>query len=326
VPPLLTRRAFLSTAAAVASTAAAGCGVLGPKRANTPYLFGLHVGQNGLFDKLHRAEGQANRRADVVLMFAKIHEPFPDTLHYLYDQGYTVALCLEIWDGGQLINPTYGLAAIARGDHDADLRRWLTELGTLPRPVHLRTLHEFNGNWYPWCVFTEGNRVTEFLPAWRHVASLARQTAGDQIRLQLCFNRQNGYDPRKGTEYPGTASLFFPGRRYVDELVLNAYNRPTYERSHSFATLVERYYRELRDLRSGLPLWIGETASTEKFGDKPQWTDHMLQNVLVDYPVSCMTWFNENLRISGEPHRDWKFDTTPASLDAFRRGIRPKKT
>ena len=300
---------------------AAGCsrGDSDAPKISTPYLWGLHVDESRLFGNLHAAEHQLNRRADVVLIFRSIaHQP-TDVLAKLQDAGYEVALTLEFWDGSGTDWRPWTLRSIANGDHDAALKAWLTAIAALPRPVHLRPLHEFNGNWYPWCVYTPGNDLSSFHAAWRHVAAMSRSIARDKARLQLCFNRQNGYEGDH--ELPGKASDFYPGDDVVDELVINGYNRPGKRTSKPFADIFGGYYAQLRALRPHLPLWIGEIASTEQFGDKPDWIRDAFRQVLTRYPVACLTWFDETVAVHGEPLRDWKFDTTPTSLQAMREAV-----
>jgi Glycosyl hydrolase family 26 len=325
-PRPYSRREALRVGAAVAAGIGLGPLIAGCDRKDssapkvtTPYLWGLHVDEERLFSNLRAAERQVNRRADVVLIFRSVSRPPTDILTRLQNSGYQVALTLEFWDGiGGDWRP-WSLPSIARGDHDAALESWLTAMAKLPTAIHLRPLHEFNGNWYPWGVYSSGNSVESFHAAWRRIARAARRIAGDKVRLQLCFNRQNGWDGFR--ELPGTARDFYPGDDVVDELVINGYNRPTKTTSKSFAEIFHRYYSELRTLRPDLPLWVGETASSEKFGDKPEWIEDMFRQVLTRYPVACLTWFNETLTIPGEPQRDWKFDSTPESLAAMRDGL-----
>lgn len=291
-----------------------------PPAIKTPYLFGLHVDEARLFDNLHTAEHQAGRRADVVLIFRSVANPPTQTVAKLQAAGYRVALTLQFWDGRSNDWTAWSLASIAAGRHDAALHRWLTMIAQLDQPVHLRPLHEFNGDWYPWGIYRPDNDLAAFHAAWRHIATTARQVAGSKARLQLCINRLNAY--LGGREAPGDARTFYPGDDVVDELVINGYNRPTHSRSAPFDQIFHRYYTQLRTLRPDAPLWIGETACTEAFHNKARWIEEMFRHVLTDYPVTCLTWFDETLHIPGEPTRDWRFDTSPTALAAFRHGVR----
>ncbi|MFE4653576.1 glycoside hydrolase family 26 protein [Streptomyces sp. NPDC056707] len=317
----LPRRVALRTAAALAgATALASCGIVGPPQIRTPYRFGLHVEQNDVVNKLRHAEISADRKADVLLYFAKIGEEVPDVLEYLVGEGYDLAVCLEFWEGHDRADPHFSLASIVRGDHDSELRRWLSRLARLPAPVRLRPLHEFNGDWYPWGIFAPSNVADHFIPAWRHVAGIARRICGDRVLLQLCYSRT---DPVASAGWTATgAARLFPGRDVVDELAVNGYNRPRYHASLSFSSIFEPYYRRLRTLHPTLPLWIGETACTERFHDKASWIAEMFTAVHTSLPVACLTWFHESREIPGEPLRDWAFTTSAAAEKAFQKGVR----
>jgi hypothetical protein len=298
------------------------CSVLRPRAATK---LGIHVNEARLYEGLAAAELEVGQRMGVVLLFGKIGEPVDGDessaarAGRLLSAGYEVALTLEFWDGGDVHDPAYSLASIAAGDHDEAYTRWLTAIRDLPAPIHLRPLHEFNGDWYPWCAFSPPNTLADLAPAWRHLAEMARDIAGHKAILQLCYTRENSQGQ------PNPAADFYPGDRYVDELVINGYNRPENSWA-SYAAIMGPFYRQLTALRPHLPLWIGETASTEHGGNKAAWIRHMFHTVLTDQPVACLTWFDEYLTAPGQPDRDWPFDTTHASQRAFRAGVHERAT
>jgi Glycosyl hydrolase family 26 len=315
------RRAMLRGAlAAGLATALVSCGGASesrPRRLRTPYRFGLHVDERNLDANLARAEELAKRKADVVLVFAKLDDPIRGRIRQLMQAGYEVALTLEWWDdSGQPHDRAYRLREIAAGRHDAAFDRWLREFRDLPRPIHLRPLHEFNGDWYPWGVYGPHNRPADFIPAWRHLTRHARAVAGDRVLLQLCCNRLHA----QGKQDP--LARFYPGDEYVDEFVINGYMRPGKRRWEPFVEIIGPFYEQLRAINPSKPLWIGETACTEQGGDKAAWITQMFQAVLSTHPVACLTWFNESVKVAGEPDRDWPFDTSLSALQAFQEGVR----
>jgi hypothetical protein len=318
-PGTVSRRTALSLLAVLPLGLGAlqGCSLLRPR---TGIKLGIHVDEAGLYEGLAGAELQVGRRMDVVLLFGKVTEPTegessgPARAARLQSAGYEVALTLEFWDGGELHNPAFSLTSIAAGHHDEAYARWLRALRDLPEPIHLRPLHEFNGDWYPWCTFSPPNTIADLAPAWRHIASMARDLAGDKVILQLCYNRLSAH------ERPNPVVDFYPGDRYVDELVINGYNHRE-NPWESYAAIIGPFYRQLKAFRPHLPLWIGETASTEHGGDKATWITNMFRTVLTDQPVACLTWFDEYVTHPGEADRDWPFDSSPASLAAFRAGV-----
>lgn len=290
----------------------------GPQRmARPPFLFGLHV-PGVSTATLGAAEAQAGRQADVVLVFSRIGTPGVGTIAALQRAGYEVVLCLEWWDARKAPNDTrFGLAEIAKGTHDAAADAWWPLLASLPRPIHLRPLHEGNGNWYPWGAYNKAvNRPEQYAPAFRRIAERAWAVAGrDQIKMQWCVNRLGSHPA--GVPFAST----YPGADVVDELVVNGYNRPEKSASTSFEGIFRPAYDELKAIDADKPFWVGETAATEVRGDKPEWIAGMFKTLRTSMVIDVVTWFHSLLRPPGEPVRDWPFDTTPASLDAFRRGI-----
>ena len=119
-------------------------------------------------------------------VFARITEPVTDVVPALVDAGYEVALCLEWWAGGSSARDgRYSLREIAAGRHDDDAVRWFRSLRGLPRPVHVRPLHEGNGDWYPWGVFNGVNAVHDYVPAFRHVVVYTGETSPSAVSRML---------------------------------------------------------------------------------------------------------------------------------------------
>jgi Glycosyl hydrolase family 26 len=328
---MVTRRSFIGGALAapvVASTAGVvlrgdtPAGAASPyspseeRMEHPPFLFGLHAPRDILASRLRTREQQLGRAADVVLVFARITEPVNDIVPALLDAGYEVALCLEWWGpAGGAHDPDYSLKEIASGRHDDNAIRWFRSLRDLPRPVHVRPLHEGNGDWYPWGVFSGGNQIRDYVPAFRHVVRLLWDHADGRGRVQWCVNRMNGRERNE------PVSAIYPGDDWVHELAVNGYNRPTYSTSTSFADVIRPNYRALKDISTSKPFWIGETASTEKYGDKARWIREMFETVRREMVVDCLTWFDNRLAPRNEPVRDWNLDSSGAALDAFKRGI-----
>lgn len=321
------RRGFVR--AAVAAPLAAGA-LLRPGRAaaaapgaqtvarmaQAPFLYGLAVPQSAMAVHLPARERQLGRAADVVLVFARISEQPSDLVASLMDAGYEVALCLEWWDASAgPADPRFSLREIASGAHDEAAVRWFRAFRDLPRPVHLRPLHEANGDWYPWGVFSGVNAVADFVPAFRHVVRLLWDNAGGRARVQWCVNRKNG------RERPEPVAALYPGDDWVNELVVNGYNRPEFTRSTPFAEVFEPHYRAVKELSVHKPFWVGETACTERFGDKARWIREMFATVRTSMVVDCITWFDIRKEPPGEPVRDWELDSSPEALAAFRRGL-----
>jgi hypothetical protein len=284
-----------------------------PRMGQAPFLFGLAEPYASLATSLSGREAQLGRAADVVVVYGLVTNPVLPVLPGLLQAGYEVVLCLEFRANTSTNDPAFSLTQIAAGAHDANAVRWFDYLATMPRPVHLRMLHEGNGDWYPWGTYSGTNTVAGYAPAFRHLVTLARSRAASRCIFQFCLSRKNGKDRLD------PVSAFYPGDDVVDEMVVNGYNRPEYTAPLRFADVFAPNYQAMKQLNATKPFWVGETASTEKFGNKSAWITDMMTTVRTSMVVDCLTWFD--IYIAGTPPRDWPLDTSAAALAAFRTGI-----
>ncbi|MFN0029486.1 MAG: glycoside hydrolase family 26 protein [Acidimicrobiales bacterium] len=280
-----------------------------------PFLLGFLHPSTNLLTTLAATEANVGRQADVVLTFATLDGALHPDIPALLDAGYEVVVCLEWWDNSRRISDTrFTLAEIARGAHDAAAARFWRAIAALPRPVHLRPLHEGNGDWYPWGAYNPLCRSVDYIPAYRRIVSQAWDIAGrDQIRTQWCMNRKNGRDRTT------PIAALYPGDDMVDELVINGYNRPEYAATIAFETIYRPAYDQMKAISYTKPLWVGETASTEIRGDKAAWIDGLARTVRTSMVFDAITWFNRTVTPATGPVRDWPLDSSVTSLEAFRR-------
>jgi len=202
-------------------------------------------------------------------------------------------------------NPACGDAAVAAGSYDAYLHAWARAAAAYGKPFYLRFDHEMNGSWYPWNPGSNGNTDASFVAMWRHVHDVLAADGATGARWVWCPNTTPGGGPYAG-QYPGDA--------YVDFTCLDGYNwGPLHPRGwHSFHDEFARDYAALAAL-SPRPMIIGETASTEVGGDKAAWIAAAFADLPVSFPrVRALLWFDAN------KETDWRVDSSPASLAAYR--------
>jgi beta-mannanase len=224
--------------------------------------------------------------------------------------GVTPLITLEFWDFREATTqqPEFSLQRIAAGEHDAYLRAFARDAKAAGMPILLRPLHEMNGNWYPWGGTVNTNSPDQFPAAWRHVVEVFRSEGASNVRFV--------WSPQ-ATSVPddpyNAMSLYWPGDDYVDYVALDGYNWGA-ERWQSFRQVFDRGYDDVTAL-SDKPLFIAETASAEEGGDKAAWIEEMFVDLSSDYPrISGVVWFNR------DKERDWRIESSRASLVAFRAG------
>jgi Glycosyl hydrolase family 26 len=212
---------------------------------------------------------------------------------------------------GEVADPNWSLATIVNGSHDGYIRRWTRAVAAWGRPIYVRLMYEMNGWWSAWGVRTNGNSANEFVPAWRHVVSIAAAEGATNIRWVWAPNVDND-----GLGVP-FASLY-PGDDYVDWVGLDGFNRGTSWSSTSWVDMKTIFAASIRHLReiTAKPLMIAETGSSEAGGDKAAWIRTSFAAIPRELPqVRAVMWFNKNETQLGI---DWRVDSSSSSLAAFR--------
>jgi hypothetical protein len=131
--------------------------------------------------------------------------------------------------------------AVAAGEHDAAIERFVAGLGSLDRPAFVRIGYEFNGHW-------NGYHAEDFVAAWRRVANAIRAAAlAHPVALVWTYSPEGNdkaWEP------------FYPGDAYVDWWGIDLFSPEHLSQSDSHAFCAQANAR-------GFPIMIGE--STPRF-------------------------------------------------------------
>ncbi len=203
--------------------------------------------------------------------------------------------------------PAYRLRRIIAGAFDPYIRRAAAEAAALARPLLINLAPEMNGSWFTYGAGVGGNTPREFREMWRHVVRIFRAAGADDVRWVWSPNIYG-----KNTVHP--FAPYFPGDAWVDVVGLDGYNWGHSGRTawQSFDRLFGHSYAEEGRL-TDKPMIVSETGSAERGGSKARWIDGMRYTVESRMPrIRAIVWFDR------EKERDWKIDSSPASLDAFR--------
>jgi hypothetical protein len=217
------------------------------------------------------------------------------------------------------VDADYRLSRIIAGDFDDYIDRWAGAAKRLGLPIGLRLDHEMNGFWYPWSEQANGNRPGEYARAWRHVHDrFAAVGASNVIWI---------WSPNViGNLEDVSLSELYPGGDYVDWLGLGGYYRkPVPHKAASFEHTFGKSLDALREV-DDKPIMLTEIGATETGGNKPDWIRSLFESLASQDDIIGFTWFN--LTVTAIPigqdlpvTNDWRIDSTPQSLDAFREGI-----
>jgi beta-mannanase len=177
-----------------------------------------------------------------------------------------------------------------------------------------------NGNWYPWASGVNGNTSASFIAMWRHVHDIFAKEGASNVRWIWSPN----------VDFAGATPLesLYPGDAYVDWVGLDGYNWGMvngWTPWHSFTDLFGASYARITRL-TNKPVIIGEMSSVESGAPAGQSKATWISSALgVELPnnfprVRAFVWFDQN----NGGQRDWRIDSSPDSLAAFRAAIAAK--
>lgn len=203
------------------------------------------------------------------------------------------------------------LAEVAAGVHDQHIIDFLSPLAGLGE-IWLRTLHEMNGHWYPWCPPVRGNpyadstwSIANVIAVYNRIGMLARVHAPN-LKLMWCPNAE-GPEPESGA-YDGDPHIneYWPGSQYVDIIGIDGYNMDTATVPYrSFAETFDKAYADAI-LLGDQPLCIPETATRTNTTDGSLWVRNMFATLRAKYTrVKSVLWF-DHTETSG-----YNIDSTP---------------
>lgn len=243
----------------------------------------------------------------------------------------TPMLTWQPWDpeigGGSVNQPEYKLSKIATGAWDAYIRQTARDMRGYGKPIYLRFAHEMNGDWTPWGIGVNCdengencNRPEEYVAAWRHVHDIFIEEGATNVRWV--------WSPSERNDRVTYASLY-PGDDYVDWVAVDGYNWAIDNGGwRSFHDIVRASYDEIYGSYNVLgdptsehltskPMMIGETASSEDLRDSKRKGDWIANAYLSALPehfprIKAVVWFHE------KKERDWRVDSTPESLSAYK--------
>lgn len=212
-------------------------------------------------------------------------------LDRIHSDGAIPFITWEPWDPDQdlRVQPDFQLRDIIDGSHDGLIWRWATQAASYDKPLMIRFAHEMNGDWYPWSEAVNGNRPGEFVAAWRHIHEIFEVAGADNVTWV--------WNPNVETPWSLPLAGLFPGHDVVDMVAIDGYNAGTalpWGGWRSAESILGWALADLRAAAPGLPVIIGETASTESGGDKAGWIRDMFSWLDSDNPdISMVIWFDE---------------------------------
>jgi hypothetical protein len=287
-----------------------------PAVVRTPTL-GLSAPTLDDLDRFIEATGTAPEVFDVFEAWSRDRPLDRTVADAVAARGARLSITWEPWDVDvdRPRQPRYSLATIIGGEHDAYIDMFARSVADYGRPVTIRLMHEMNGNWYPWSTGVNGNRDGEFVSAWQHVHGRFAALGVTNVEWMWAPN----------AVYTGAQQLapLYPGDAYVDFVGVSNYNWGDDRRDGwdtvwtTFGGLFDLSFAELRSI-TAKPIWVTETASSNRGGDKAEWLAAMLAEVAARPDIAGVIWFDHVDKARGV---DWRIETEPAAVAAWRQGF-----
>lgn len=239
------------------------------------------------------------------LIYQKINNLHYSEVRRILDTGNDCIINIEFMN---TVNDPANLNDIINGKYDKQLIKFLNDSKKDGRHFQIRTLHEFNGNWYPWSIYKSGNTKDEFIQAWNHVTNLIRESNAN-VSIQLNYNQvsyRNDY----------TFEEMYPENN-IDKIIITTYNRAGTDEDHKqWKSLDDNFDKPYNEIISftDKPIGIAEISTTSHGGCKPLWILQTSMTIDKKYDrVDEVTWFLNNKRVNGY---NWDWDMNNA-IDKF---------
>jgi Glycosyl hydrolase family 26 len=296
-------RAGLLIAMAVTLMTVSGCG----KTERPVRIFGLSSqGPDFGIEEAEQTARAIQRKIDVINIFTawEWERPLPtETLRHIRELGALPAITWEPWHPAEGAHqPRYALDRIAAGDFDGYIRQWARAAASFDQPMQIRFAHEMNGTWYPWSIGVNGNSAADFKNAYRHVHDLF--VAAGAANVQWVWSVDAAHNRPEGLK---NGAVSYPGDPYVDVVGIDGYNGgPTGATWDSPAELFGGVINVATSVAPNKPIWIYETGSGDKRGDKARWITDLFA-YLEQTRVSGLLWFN----FDKDGEQNWRLDSSP---------------
>lgn len=225
--------------------------------------------------------------------------PSIERINKVIRAGYIPMITLE----DHFVSPHPGKAqpnlySIVEGHFDSFFGYWASQIKQVNGTVMVRILHEFNGDWYPWCTVKNDKDPQLVAKAFRYIINIFRENKVDNVKFIWCPNSMSV--PQESWNYIMEA---YPGNDYVDIVALDVYNGAGSGKGVSLWRSfrkegIENYFTLTQNFPDK-PLFICETASRERKSGEPgqskaEWISDMALALKTDMSkIRLLAWFNE---------------------------------
>jgi hypothetical protein len=151
---------------------------------------------------------------------------------------------------------------ITSGSFDSYIDAFANQVKTYSDTIIIRLFHEFDGNWYSWCIEHNGQDPANLIAAYRHIVDRFDALGATKVLWMWCPNSS----PAPSAPYNWFVDAY-PGNAYVDIVATSIYNHPLSGAPpwRSFRSLLAESYGYMRKYFPSKPFIIAESACRERY-------------------------------------------------------------
>jgi len=180
------------------------------------------------------------------------------------------------------------LPDIISGKYDALIRNMAKSFKTYNSPCFLRWGHEMNGNWYSW----SGN-PDQYIKAYERIYNIFKNENCDNVKFIFSINNFD-VPHKKENKF----ELYYPGDKFVDIIGIDGYNwgkEKSKMKWKSASQIFSNSYHRIKHMAPDKPIFITETGTTSRGGDKIDWILDFLKTLKTKFKsVKAVIWFDIN--------------------------------
>lgn len=206
---------------------------------------------------------------------------------------------------------------ILNGEFDAYYDAFANKIKQYTDTVYIRLFHEFDGDWYPWCISVNGQDPERFVNAFRYIVDRFRAHGANNVKWIWSPNSS----PKPNTSYNWMVDAY-PGSNYVDVVATSIYNHPSsgVPPWKSFRSLLTECYYYSTKYFPNKPFFICEMACRERYSSevsssqtKAQWFCQLDKDIQSYFSKTrALVFFNRN------KEHDWRVNSSVATQESVK--------
>lgn len=279
----------------------------------------------GLEEKIPALEEELDYQFQVILSYVHSVSDFPMAfMEKNWEQGRIVELTYQLTENNNEDMFGYSpLLDLYRGVNEEMIREFARAAKEFGHPFLFRVCNEMNSDWTSYGGVVNMADPEIFVACYQRIYEIFQEEGVDN-----CIWIYNPNDRNAPPSRWNDALNYYPGNEYVQMIGVTGYNNGTYYRKwaeswREFELIYDTIQSEYGEIFGAFPWIITEFSSSSIGGDKVAWIENMFA-CIEKYPnIKIAVWFSAaDYDVDGTVSRPYWLDETPATLEAFREGVK----